>query len=157
MTYSIGMLWLRETIYKAGKHPVTMVIAEDGLKEDIHVVANADRTLFGRSVDVEIFEWENDLQSATLEAARRATMRLPEKTHFMDTLHDFLIVSFLKSKRETIIAPSSVTPIDAVDIRQVLLAVMGHPGYKGQIVKLMSRDRKIVALEGVNIVIKDLP
>jgi hypothetical protein len=153
----MGMLWLRETKYGPGTHPVTMVIAEDGLKEDIHVVANADRTLFGRAVDVEIFEWENDLQSATFEAGRRAATRLPEKTHLMNVLHDFLISSFLKSKRETLIAPRSVTPLDAVDIRQVLLAVMTHPGYKGQIVKLTSSDRRIVALEGVSIVVKDLP
>lgn len=154
--YSVGVLWLRETRFVPGETPITFVIAEDGLKENIHVTADRDRRMFGRSVDVEIFEWPDDLQSATLEAARRAKSRLPEKTHLMDTLHDYLISAFLQSKKETIIAPRSVTPPEAVDIRQVLLAVMGHPGYKGQIVTLKSADGRLVALEGQTVVIRDM-
>lgn len=151
------MLWLRETRFVPGETPVTFVIAADGLKDDIHITANNDRRMFGRTVDVEIFEWPDDLPSATLEAARRATTRLPEKTHLMDTLHDHLVSMFLQSKKETVIAPRSVTPLDAVDIRQVLLAAMRHPGYKGQIVGLRSSDGKVVKMRGQEILVEDEP
>lgn len=153
-----NMLWLRESRFGgAGEAPITFVIAADGLKEDIHVTADKDRRMFGRTVDVEIFEWPDDLQSATLEAARRATTRLPEKTHLMDTLHDYLISAFLQSKKETVIAPRSVTPLDAVDLRQVLLAVMRHSSYKGQIVGLRSKDGRVVKMRDSEILVEDFP
>lgn len=152
------MLWLRESRFGGeGQTPITFVIAEDGLKEEIHVTADRDRRMFGRTVDVEIFEWENDLQSATLEAARRATSRIPEKTHLMDTLHDYLISCFLRSKKETAIAPRSETPLEAVDIRQVLLAVMRHPSYKGQIVALRSSDEREAILKDDGVLIREKP
>ena len=150
------MLWLRETKWNPNGSSITFVIAEDGLKENIYLTANRDRTIFGRTVDVEIFEWSDDLMAATLEAERRGKSRLPEKTHLMDTLHDYLISAFVQSKKETAIMPKSMTPLESVDIRQVLLAAMKNPAYKGQIVTLRSKDGKGLILEGDKILVQEL-
>jgi hypothetical protein len=151
------MLWLRESRFEPGRSPITCVIAADGLKEDVHIAADRDRRLFGRIVDVEIFEWPDDMMSATLEAARRAKTRLPEKTHLMDTLHDHLVSTFLRAPRPAMVAPRSVTPLDAVDIRQVLLAASRHPSSKGHVVALRSKDGKEILLKEGEIQVREQP
>jgi len=149
------MLWLRETWFRPGDPPYTLIVAADGLKDDIHVVADQDRRKFGRLIDVEIFEWEDNFASATLEAARRSKTRLPEKTHLMDTLHDHLIVNFIQTRKETVITLRSVVPLEASDIRQAFLAAIRNRHYKGQIVSARSKDGKEVMIREGEILVRD--
>lgn len=148
-------IWLRTTQY-SGDHSITMVVAPESLTADIHVVANDARRVFGDRVDVEIFEFEGSLEAAVLEAKRRSEVRIPETKRLQDALHDFLITTFIQTKPQTMITPMNETPLSANEIREVLLAVMQHPGYKGQVVGLRSNDRKGLMLENNLIVVKDL-
>lgn len=149
------MLWLREAHFGFGKNPIVFVIEETSLKDDIHVVANEGRARFGDELDVEIFEWPQDINSATLEAVRRSQFRIPEKIRKMDILHDYLISTLIRSKKNTFISPTRPTPLDAADIRQILTSVVSHGAYKGQIIFLRSQDKKTVVVEGGAISVKD--
>jgi hypothetical protein len=149
-------IWIRSTYYDPVKGPVTVVASKNDINVDIHSFANEQRTLFGDRVDVEIFEWEDDLHSATLEGYRRAATRVPKDKKYRDTLHDYLIATFLATTKKTMITPRSQTPLPAETIKDVVLEVMQHPGYKGQIVALRSVDGRGVMLEGSSVLIQDL-
>lgn len=147
-------LWLRTTRW-TGPTTMTSVVAAEDLRADIHVTANATRTMFGDSVDVEIFEWEGGLEEATLEAARRAQERIARDKRYEDALHDFLIATFFATKKRTIIRPTSETPVDSETAKEILLSVMQHPAYQGQIVLLRTNDGKAVMLEKNLVAVRD--
>lgn len=147
-------VWLRATYYEPGKSAVTTVMSKDDLKEDIHVVANGTREKFGRRTDVEIFEWENDLVSATVEGRRRAEVRIPDREHFKNTLHDFLIASFFKYPATTTIAPGSPAPVSTEDIRAVFGSVRQHPQYGNRSVRVISQDGGTVWLTAGDITVR---
>jgi len=147
-------IWLRATRYEGGGS-TTFVAAPDDLSMDIHLVANDTRQKWGNAVDVEIFEFPGTLIEATVEAKRRSAERLPMQKRFRDALHDFLIATFLISKEKTLITPASPVPLDSVVSKEVLLEVMQHPGYKGQIVILRTSDQKGVMLEKNRVIVKD--
>lgn len=147
-------IWLRATRHD-GDSAVTFVAAPADLSADIHQVANNTRQKFGNAVDVEIFEFEGSLVAATVEAKRRSETRLPMPKRFRDALHDFLIATFITSKEKTFITPEHPIPLDSVVAKEVLLEVMQHPGYKGQIVILRTSDEKGVLLEKNRIIVKD--
>jgi hypothetical protein len=148
-------IWMRATRHE-GESAVTWVAAPEDLAMDIHQVANDTRQKFGNAVDVEIFEFEGTLIEATIEADRRSKTRLTMEKRFRDALHDFLIATFIISKEKTMITPASPVPMDAAAAREVLLEVMQHPAYKGQIVVLRSSDKKGILLEKNLVMVKDL-
>lgn len=133
-------IWLRATYFGHGSGPMTWVSSKDDLNQDIHVIAEDTRRKFGRQADVEIFEWENDLISASKEAERRARKRLPEKEHYKNTLHDFLIATFFKAPVTTIIAPASPAPLSTTEIKAIFERVKQHPEYKNRSIKVTSED-----------------
>lgn len=139
-------IWVRATYYDLVKSPVTTVIPKDSLTEDVHVFANGTRERFGRRVDVEIFEWEDNLISASAEGARRAQERIPDKEHFKNTLHDFLVASFINIQATKIIAPRSPAPVSTADIRGIFEVVKQHPAYKNRKVRVESQDGGVVWL-----------
>lgn len=133
---------------------MTTVASKDDFKEDIHVVANTTREKFGRTVDVEIFEWEDNLIAATIEGQRRAKERIPDREHFKNTLHDFLIASFFRYPATTTIAPMSPAPVSTEDIRTIFESVKQHPEYKNRSVRVISQDGGTVWLTAGDITVR---
>lgn len=153
-----GQVYLRQTLYQPGKSPITTVIQKEHLNQDIHIAANETRTLFGDSVDVEIFVWDGDLISATAEADRRARAgRIVPPQRYKDTLHDFLITVFFITRPHGVIAPKSTTPLTSHEIRPVLEAVRAHPKYADQTIVLVTKDQKLVRMTRGTIEVSDLP
>jgi hypothetical protein len=146
--------WLRTTRFTKGL-TITVVLPSEDLVADVHVIANDTRRMFGSTVDVEIFKFEGTLEQATLLWKERAEKRIPEKKKFRDALHDFLITMFLKTATKTVITPTNVTPMGAEEILEILIEVMKHPSYKGQIVALRTLEGKGVMLEDNLILVKD--
>jgi hypothetical protein len=147
-------MWLRATRFEAGGS-TTFVAAPKDLSTDIHQMANDTRQMFGEAVDVEIFEFDGTLAEATAAAAKRARTRIPFEKRFRDSLHDFLIATFIISVAKTLITPEHPIPMDAETAKSVLLEVMQHPAYKGQLVRLRTSDHKGVLLEKNLIMVKD--
>jgi len=148
------VIWLRSTYYDPKKGAMTMVMSKNDLKEDIHVTANGTREKFGRRTDVEIFEWEDDLMSATREAERRARTRIPDKEHFKNTLHDYLIATFFKAPVTATIAPSNPAPVSTADIKAIFEAVKQHPEYKNRSIRVHSEDGGVVWLTAGDITVR---
>lgn len=150
--------YLRQTLFYPGKEPVTMVVPEDSLKVDIHVAANQMRQEFGELVDIEIFEWRDDLVSATAEAARRAARgRLPVERRNQDVLHDYLIATLHLVRSGGMIAPRSPAPLTAAQVRGILESVAQHPEYENQNVLVLTSDRKAVYLTAGHVRVEDVP
>ena len=149
------MLFVRETFFRPGQSPMTAVFPEDALKEEIHVHANGTRMKFGRAVDVEIFEWENDLVSATAEAGRRALYRIPDEDHFQKTLHDFLVSMFVTVPPTTVVMTTRPAPLSTDLVKAVALAAMGNKAYKNHIAKLISSSGDTVVLGNGQISVRD--
>lgn len=147
-------VWVRATYFDPVKGAVTTVMSKDDLKEDIHVFANDTRESFGRRADVEIFQWENDLLLATHEAFRRAQKRIPDKEHYKNTLHDFLIAIFFKAPVSSTIAPMSPVPMTTAEAKAILEAVKQHPEYKNRSIKLTSQDGGVLWLTGGDITVR---
>lgn len=131
-----------------------MAMPKDGLNQDIHVMANELREKFGRRTDVEIFEWEDNLVSAAAEAERRSRTRIPDKEHFKNTLHDFLIATFFKVPVTTTIAPSSPAPVSTPDMKAIFEVVKQHPEYKNRSIRLQSQDGGVVWLTAGDITVR---
>lgn len=148
-------IWLRVSRFIVGESALTTVSSKDDLRQDIHVIANETRVKFARTVDVEIFEHDGDLESASLEAARRAQVRISREKHLRDTLHDFLVAMFIAQKPSTIIMPAHQAPVSSGDMRQILLDVMQHPAYSGHTVLLQSTDGNRVSLEKGTVIVRE--
>lgn len=148
------MIWLRSTYYDPKKGPVTVVMPKDGINQDIHVMANELREKFGRRTDVEIFEWEDNLVTAAAEAEVRSRTRIPEKQHFKDTLHDFLIATFFKMPPTTTIAPGNPAPVATADVKAIFEAVKQHPLYKNRSIRVQSTDGGVVWMTGGDISVR---
>lgn len=147
-------IWIRSTFYDPVKGAWTTVMSKDDTKEDIHIIANDLRERFGRKVDVEIFEWENDMILATKEAFERAKKRIPDTEHFKNTLHDFLIALFFKIPTTTMIAPASPAPLSTEDIKKIFEAVKQHPKYENRSIKVTSKDGGVVWLTGGDVSVR---
>lgn len=140
-------VYLRQTLFEPGKEPVTTVILKEDLRYDIHAIATDTRKQFGNFVDVEIFTWAGDLNSATVEAHRRAKAgRIPRSRRHKDTLHDFLITMFVLTTPTGVIAPKSPAPLSTADVREVLEAVRHHPGYGQRTVLVVSEEGEAITL-----------
>jgi hypothetical protein len=140
-------VYLRQTLFQPDKEPVTMVISKEDLRYEIHAVATDSRKQFGNLVDVEIFTWDGDLNSATKEAHRRAQAgRIPRSHRHKDTLHDFLITMFVLTTPTGVIAPKSPAPLSTADVQEVLEAVRQHPGYGQRTVLVVSEEGEAITL-----------
>lgn len=149
-------IWLRATRYQDDS-AVTFVAAPEDLSGDIHQVANDTRQKFGDMVDVEIFEFDGTLEEAVVEAKKRSLARLSSQDRFYGALHDYLIATFMVTPKQVVITPSKPVPLDAATVKEIMLAVMQHPGYKGQIVLLRTSDGKEATLRENRIIIRDNP
>lgn len=149
------MLWMRSSFYDPKKGVMTTVIPEDGLRDEIHVSADLTRRQFGRLVDVEIFEWENDLISASKEAERRSRERLTDEAHCKYTLLDFLIANFVKVPPTTIIRTTIRAPLSTAEVKKIAIEAAKSPRYKGHIALLFSETGDTVVLAQGTVVVKD--
>lgn len=149
------MLWLRNTFFDPNKGPVTAVVPEDGLRQEIHVAATEARSLFGRNADVEIFEWDGDVISASMEAEKRARTRIPEYVHLKNTLHDFLVSNFFLVKPSTVIMTTRRAPLSTEDMKAVALEAMKSPHYRNHTARLISMTGDEVVLGNGGILVRD--
>ena len=105
------MRYLRSTLYKDDKEHITMVAAEDSLKDEIHVAANEMVT--GDNIDVEIFDCDGDLVAATLEGEKLALPRLPDVVRRGIILTNWCIAMLQKLNRTGTLGTKSPVPLSA--------------------------------------------
>jgi hypothetical protein len=140
-------IWIR-MLRLADPEKKIYVMSKDDLDEDIHVFANRTREKFGDDAEVEIFEWEDDLQSAAAEAQRRSKTRLSQEERHQGTLHDWIIAMFLtKLKKHGSLGVKDPAPLSAARIKEILENVKEHPAYEHQTVSVPSSDGKFVFLK----------
>lgn len=140
------MRYLRSTMYKNDEEHVTMVTAEDSLKDEIHVAANEMVT--GDNVDVEIFDCDGDLVSATLEGEQRALPRLPDVARKGIILTNWCIAMLQKLKPDGLLGTKSPVPLEAEIIEGILREVAQHHAYKDhRIILISGEEPRMVTLK----------
>lgn len=131
--------YLRQTIF----HPndptqrVTTVAGEESLRMSIWQAAtrlrmSAANSNCGHLIDIEIFEHDGDLRSATIEAERRAQKRLDPTERNKNALYDFLIANFENGMLAdgATISTKRPSPLSKEDILEVLMRAVEHPSYR---------------------------
>lgn len=133
---------------------MTIVIPEDGLRSDIWTAATGMRESIQMNppeeghIDIEIFEWDGDLTSATLEAQRRALTPLPPTEVYQSILHDHLVM-VMKSGllvKGASIETSKPSPLEKKDIMDVFLKVVKRPEYDGYVLSVHDKNGEPVRL-----------
>lgn len=125
----------------------TVIVSEEDLTVDIHVMANDLRqkaVSAGVDSDVEIFEWAGDLPSASIEGARRAASRLDPQRSYYETLRDWAIPLMNVVKARGLISTKDPSPLPKEAIIKAFTEAMKHPFYKGQVLQTMSADGEVV-------------
>lgn len=146
-------IWIRMNSLSDPAHKV-YVMSKDDLQEDIHVFANRTREQFGDDAEVEIFEWDDDLASASAEAKRRSKTRMSQEERHRGTLHDWIIAMFLtKLKAHGNLGVKDPAPLPAAVIKEILEEVRQHPSYEHQTVTVPSSDGKFVFLKAGKVII----
>lgn len=143
------MRYLRQSFYGLGKGVATTVCSETDLKVDIHVAANLLRTenSAGVDTDIEIFECDGDLETATRLANELAQKRVSKKKRRYDTFYDWVIAMLDRVQPDGSIGTKSDQPLSVEEIRKAFMAVVKHPLYKGQTVVALSIDHLPVMIQ----------
>ena len=150
------MKYLRVSVF-AANGATTVVTAETDLKEPIETVASEFRSRpYPGEADIEIFEYEGDLVSASMEGVRRAQSRIPEEEGHRATLRDWLAMCLYKMTPDGTLALKDAAPLDAKTMGKVFKQVAGYPQYKNQKIMGPSCDDKMVTYEAGRLSIKEL-
>lgn len=148
--------YLRNSIFHPANEDkcMTMVMSADSLKHSIWMAATklreeAAQMPYGHLIDIEIFEWDGDFVSATVEAKRRAKKRLEPPERHKITLYDFLIANFENKMLADggVISTTRPSPLSKEEILEVLLRAVEHPSYREFVISIHDEDGNPVRLK----------
>ena len=147
------MRYLRHSIYDPCdlQTPITAVIPEESLKDDIWTAATNLRALavrMGLDVDAEIFEFDGGFEAASVEGARRAMPRMDRIHSHRLTLYDWLI-SLFKTGRladKALISTTKPCPLEKKDLFEVIMEAVKHPEYRGFVISIHDRNYEAVSV-----------
>lgn len=147
------MRYLRHSSYDlfGRKEPVTTVIPEESLKDNIWTAATNLRALTqGRpDVDIEIFEFDGEFIGATAEAANRSKSRMDRTQAHRLTLYDWLISLFTNGmlNDKASISTTRPSPLDKKDLFEVIMEAVRHPKYRGFKVQIHDKNGELVSVQ----------
>jgi hypothetical protein len=143
--------YMRASVFDLRGDDTTMVVGEDDLVDDIHVISDhlrQDALMRGLDCEVEIFEFEGDITAAAIEGRKRAKLRIARIEHLKATLADH-IISKLKLTTEdgSIITPSRA-PLTKDEIVDAMDVVRKHKWYRRQTVHAIDNNGETVIWKG---------
>lgn len=147
-------LYIRNTLFLPGRIPTTIVIPEESAVPDIWTAANMTRIDILKNppeygwIDIEIFEWEGDFISASLEAKRRGQSQLPEVEVHQNVLHDYMVMIMKSGKlmKGALLETYKPSPLEKKDIMDVFLKLVKRPEYDGYIFSVHDKNGEPVRL-----------
>ena len=147
-------LYLRNTLFFPGKVPTTILIPEESAVPNIWAAANGMRVDILKkppekgAIDIEVFEWDGDLVSASLEANRRGQERMSEAESHKNVLHDHIVMIMKLGRLEKggLIETIDPSPLGKTDIMEVFLKVVKRPEYDGYVLCVHDQNGEPVRL-----------
>ena len=135
------MLYVRCTLDRNAnpEERQTHVLPEDGIKQDIYVFANDTRARFP-GVEVEVFEWDGDLISASVEAHRRAVKSLEESDRLKGVLRDWALALCTITAPDGVISTTKPSPLSNDEVKEVFEEVVKNKRYRKQRFLMIGMD-----------------